>query len=81
MPTARDTISGLHLGTALVAVAAARALHDGIERGQQLRAVDRAHEIGRARYVRAIKHKKSLQRAAAEDAVAALMRDRQRLHG
>lgn len=81
MPTARDTIHGLNIGTGLVAFAAAKALQDGIERGNALRAVDRAHEIGRARYVRAIKHKKSLQRAAAEDAVAALMRDRQRLHG
>lgn len=81
MPTARDTISGLHLGTGLVAFAAARALQDGIERGQALRAEDRGHAIGRQRYAAIIRQKKIAQRTEAEAAVERLMRNRQRLHG
>ena len=81
MPTARDTVHGMNIGAGLVAFAAVQAMQAGIERGQQLRAVARAHEIGRQRYVRAIQHKKAVQRAQAEDAVAALMRDRKQLHG
>lgn len=81
MPTARDTVHGMHMASGLLAFAAVQALQDGIERGQQLRAVARAHKIGRQRYVRAIKHKKAEMRAVAVEAAARFNANRKRLHG
>lgn len=81
MPTARDTVHGMNLGTGLVAFAAVQAMQAGIERGQQLRAADRAHEIGRKRYVARVRQRIAEQDAEAEAAAARLMRNRKRLHG
>ncbi len=81
MPTARDTVHGMHLGTGLIALAAVQAMQAGIERGQQLRAVDKAHEIGRQRYVAIIRQKKQAMRDEAVEAAARLNATRKRLHG
>ena len=81
MATARDTVSGMHLATGFLALGAVRAMQDGIERGQALAALDRAHAIGQRRYAQIVQHKRDVQRAQAEADLSRLMRNRQRLHG
>lgn len=81
MATARDTVSGMHLASGLLAYGAVRALQDGIERGQALAAVDRAHAIGQRRYAQIVKHKSDVMRAKAEADLSRLLRNRARLQG
>jgi len=81
MPTARDTISGLHLGTGLVAFAATRALQDAAIHTAALRAEDRGHMIGRQRYAAIIRQRQAVQAAEADQMAAWLNRRRKQLHG
>lgn len=75
------TMSAMNFAACGVALAVGRAVHDGIQRGRELRAVDQAHAVGQRYFAKRLAQRKAAVRKDAHVAMAQLLADRKRIHG
>jgi hypothetical protein len=76
-----STIGAMHLASGLLAYGVVRAMQDGIERGRQLRAVDQAHAVGQAYYVKRVRQRRAEALELAAASKTRLLANRKMLHG